>query len=174
MSLLAHLNHANDLLAGHVTKTTPTNELDLYGSSVQDLKTPPHFCRQGSQLYGDTFQQIGTNAYYLQMDRTLRTSKSNHHLCLRLASLARTGDVNLTLTSKAWEALHPNLQAEMIRDCMGRISSSTFELSHAVGCTDGEKIRRMTRYMGKGDKYDQHNDHTACPFCNNGQDSRVV
>ena len=106
------------------------------------------------------------------MDSTLRTSKSNHHLCLRLASLSRTGDVNLTLANKTWEALHPNLQAEMIRDCMGRISSSTFELSHAVGCTDGEKIRRMSRYMEKGDKQDQHNDHTACPFCNNGQDSR--
>ncbi len=86
--------------------------------------------------------------------------------------MARTGDVNITLTSKAWKALHPNPQAEMIRDCIGRISSSTFELSHTVGCTEGEKIRRMTIYMEKGDKTDQHNDHTACPFCNNGQDSR--
>jgi len=86
--------------------------------------------------------------------------------------MAKSGDIDITLTNNTWEALHPNLQAEMIRDCMGRISSSTFELSHAVGCVDGEKIRRMSRYMDKGDQQDHHNDCTACPFCNIGQDSR--
>jgi hypothetical protein len=172
MALLARLNHANDMLAGQVTKTTSTHELNLCGSSIPDLKAPPHFYRQGSPLYGDTFQQIGTNTYLLQMDHTLRTIKNNHHLCLRLTSLSKTGEVNITLTSKAWETLHPNLQAEMIRDCIGLISSSTFELSHAVGCTNGEKIRRMTRYMEKGEKTVQHNDHRACPFCHIGQDSR--
>jgi len=86
--------------------------------------------------------------------------------------MAKSGDVDITITNKTWEALHPNLQAEMIRDCMGRISSSTFELSHAVGCVDGEKIRRMSRYMDKGNQQDHHNDCTACPFCNIGQDSR--
>ena len=163
---IARLNHANDLLAGNVTKTTAPNELDLCGSSIPDLKAPPHFRRQGSPLYGDIFQQIGNNAYYLQMERTLRTSNSIHHLCLRLASMAKSGDADITITNKIWEALHPNLQAEMIRDCMGRISSSTFELSHAVGCVDGEKIRRMSRYLDKGDQQAHHNDYTACPFCN--------
>ena len=84
MAPIARLNHANDLLAGLVTNTIAPDELDLCGSSIPDLKAPPHFRRQGSPLYGDVFQQIGTNAYYLQMERTLRTSKSNHHLCLRL------------------------------------------------------------------------------------------
>jgi hypothetical protein len=51
------------MLAGQVTKTTSTHELNLCGSSIPDLKAPPHFRRQGSPLYGDTFQQIGTNAY---------------------------------------------------------------------------------------------------------------
>jgi hypothetical protein len=59
--------------------------------------------------------------------------------------MAKSGDVDITITNKTWEALHPNLQAEMIRDCMGRISSSTFELSHAVGCVDGEKTQKSTR-----------------------------
>jgi hypothetical protein len=63
--------------------------------------------------------------------------------------MAKSGDVDITITNKMWEALHPNLQAEMIRDYMGRISSSTFELSPAVGCMDGEKIRHMSRYMEK-------------------------
>jgi hypothetical protein len=78
MALLARLNHANDMLAGQVTQTTSNHELDLCGSSIPDLKAPPYFRRQGSPLYGDTLQQIGTNAYHLQIDRTLRTSKNNH------------------------------------------------------------------------------------------------
>ena len=171
-ALPARLNHANDLLAGQVTEMSSTQELDFCGSSIPDLEAPPHFRRQGSPLYGDIFQQIGNNAYHITMDRTLRTCKSDHYLCLRSATFAKNGDVDLAYTNKARKTLHSNLQAEMIRDCMGLLSSSTFELSHAVGCTDGEKIRRMARYMKKNNKNDQNSDHTACPSCCVGQDPR--
>ena len=51
MALLARLNHANDMLTGQVTKTTSPHELNFCGSSIPDLKAPPHFRRQGSPLW---------------------------------------------------------------------------------------------------------------------------
>ena len=70
MALLARLNHANDLLAGHVIKTIPTNELDLCASSVPDLKAPPHSMETRSNRLAPTLTLSKWIALYAQAKAT--------------------------------------------------------------------------------------------------------
>ena len=49
----------------------------------------------GSPLYGDVFTQIGTNAYRVLLDQTLRTTTPADHMYLRLTQAGRFGLIDM-------------------------------------------------------------------------------
>ena len=67
-----------------------------FGKSSQAYPAAPaHFRAQGSPLYGDVFTQIGTNAYRVLLDQTLRTTTPADHMCLRLTQAGRFGLIDM-------------------------------------------------------------------------------
>ena len=122
--------------------------MDEYcGSFKVDAAALPRFRRKGVPLYGDVYAQIGQNAYRAMMDSTLRDVGTQDHMCLRLAKAGSDGIVDMSLTADTWTSLPANLQAEMLRDCLGRLSSSTQELGRTTSCKDGQKLQRLQRYI---------------------------
>ena len=172
LGLLARLNHANDLLAAKILHDTKDKVDEYCGSFKVDVAALPHFRRKGVPLYGDVYAQIGQNAYRAMMDSTLRDVGTQDHMCLRLAKAGSDGIVDMSLTAETWTSLPANLQAEMLRDCLGRLSSSTQELGRNISCKDGQKLQRLQRYMHKNHDHGKSDTGAACPFCPDGCDTR--
>ena len=172
LGLLARLNHANDLLAAKILDDSKDKVNEFCGSFRPDPMALPHFRRQGVPLNGDVFVQIGQNAYRVLMHSMLRGTGDADHLCLRLAKAGYDGLVDMTLTADIWMSLRANLQAEMLRDCIGKLPSSTPELCSTISCADGQKLRRLQRYLQLPRQQGQLEEREACPFCPDGWDTR--
>ena len=74
------------------------------------------------------------------------------------------GDVDSKHYKQVLDQLDGNLLAEVTRSVMGRMASSSTELTMLHNCADASQIRQI---LALG----QHN--RPCPFCAGGPDSRV-
>jgi hypothetical protein len=61
-----------------------------------------------------------------------------------------------------------NLQAELLRDCIGRLPATISELCQSASCADGDKLRRLRRYMQIRKPTGSSTCYDACPFCATG------
>ena len=118
---------------------------------------------EGACSCGGRVVQIGQNAYRVLMHSMLRGTGDADHLCLRLAKAGYDGLVDVNLTADIWTSLRANLQAEMLRDCIGKLPSSTPELCSTISCADGQKLRRLQRYLQLPRQQGQLEEREACP-----------
>jgi len=143
-TVTARQNHACDLLAGAAAQQGRSHELDFY-SGLQPQEDSTNFLTSARvPMFGDPFEQVNRLAHQVRVKCRLK-KESRQPDCdgskaTRVMRLMEKGEVDGNNWAQVCKQVRGNLKAEAMRSCLGKLASSSLNLSTLTDCADAKSI----------------------------------